>query len=184
MAGQEIYLGKMIESLQGDIATVVSTLNQHSIELGNINNTVAQGVNVLNAKAGNSKVINFTHGEINLNGVDASWNYEEKAGILLRCLANGVITVSCELKAKGTYSGSTKIGLGVDISNVYPGPYIGASNNNYIPVTFNVAVTAGTIIKLFAWTAIGVDFYMKANSFQISYDLLDIVNDGAFVSVN
>ncbi len=182
MAGKKIFLGKMIEALQNDITTVVSTLNQHSAELNKINHTVSQGINTVNVRPGSTNVITFVHGEINLNGSSTSWSYEEKSGILLRSMADGAVTINCNIKASGIYGSQAKIGIGTDPTNIFASTTIGGSFGNYVPVSFNVPVKSGTLLKLYAWTGKEIGFYMQANSFNIRYDLVDIVNEGAFVN--
>jgi hypothetical protein len=171
MAGQEIYLGKMIESLQTDIATVVSTLNQHTTELGNINLAVAQGINSLNVKPG-TRIFNIANTEKSGSGTNpvAVIGFTAfctgKLGIRLKIKSNQSIGTA---QAYYRENGGTWILIGSKNGSSYQ------ELTGIIPVTVTSAfIELG--IKDSAQSYVG---YIDANV-TLEYELVDIVNDGPF----
>ena len=191
MAGQEIYLGKMIESLQTDIATVVSTLNQHTIELGNINTVVAQGISSVNVGKGNQKIVSLNNASI--------MNQAPSANVKLfdmKALCNGIFTFKGQLKVSrlsgvsGYDYRNSYIQVSRDNGTTWTTIFTGsaqATSPFHTTHDFELDIDAnfGDVIKFRltnnSWGNDTTSCYSEvlANSMKLEYNLLDILNDGA-----
>jgi hypothetical protein len=170
MAGQEIYLGKMIEALQTDIGTMVTTLNQHTIALGNINTTVAQTVSNINIKPGTDTSLAFTHPEVKAPST-------AKVTVLkMIATANGTCNFSCNMKCQ---YGAPQLFYSYD--NINWVKFLNGSGvmANYGPLTGILPVISGPLFIGIA-SPDSYDSFIKANSIAITYSQKDIVNEGAF----
>lgn len=176
MAGQEIYLGKMIESLQTDIATVVSTLNQHTIELGNINTVVAQGINSINVKASDNKKFDF------LNALEGTTSNTEVVLISFAALCDGSIKLGAQ------YYSSTSLQYARIHYKINSGAWTQLDQTNQLvgnpkSVSWNINVKKNDVVYIGMSVTNTATGYIKENSVTASYDLIDILNNGAIAII-
>lgn len=190
MAGKTIYTGAMIADLESKIDSMITTLNAHTTALGNITDVVGQGVTTLNVASGS------TH-EVELVSADYTQG-----------VASGSISVTTVLKSfksfgvgsvrfKGSFlddvnnannaTYGTFVLSGSDASSVTLHTMLNI-NGAYVttPVDIVIPVSAGVTYQLKAVRASnsaadGTLFKLLAGA-HIEYNLLDIVNDGAFAA--
>ena len=178
MAGQEIYLGKMIEALQTDIATMVSTLNAHTTALGNINTAVSQGISSIICEYSD------TENPIIISDVDLVGNGSTGAVVkTIKCFTEGGVRFSGRIK-NSVSSPTAHAILAISING---GAYVNiaqsAPNSTaYTSFTHNLVTARGDKIdfKLFNQNGGGYAATVEAG-FKANYKKLDIANDGAIV---
>lgn len=172
MAGQEIYLGKMIESLQTDIGTVVTTLQTHTTALGNINNAVAQSVSEINVKVGTDKTSVLSNALFEGNTT--------RKYITLYSGANGKATLKGKWKSKNGTGVNGFIDVSYDNGATWiqiHGPVVVAAS--LIDIAAVMDVIKG--VMLIGVRSDNASFYAQIQAgMTIEYSLKDIVNEGAF----
>lgn len=189
MAGSEIFIGEMIDSLKQDLASVVSTLQAHTTALGNINTTVAQGVNSINIKASDGPMV----GILNTADVMAPTNASYVRQFGIKSFASGTFKFKARLKLNTVNDiGGSYVYIAYRVNN---GSWIeigSLSGGKELPgLTAEKDVTATITVKQDDIVDIGLYFgtgqsgspsgRLLAGS-TASYELIDILNGGGLVS--
>jgi hypothetical protein len=182
MAGGDIYLSEMLKTLQAsmaglqtDMGTMSTDMANVVAELINVKGVIAQGVNEVIVKPG-------TDVSVVLNDTDES-NTGVTPAVLVEfvCMCSGVFTFSGEAKTNNVnnmyyvnMSYTINGGSGVSLGSVH-------GYNAYVPFNWNINVMKGDVVKIsFVTNNSGVNGTVKSGSI-VSYDLEDIVNNGAIV---
>lgn len=168
MAGKDIYLGKMLESMETKLATIDTMIT----ELQLINIAVSQSVNTLNVKEGNSKSVTLNAADVTATRTSAT-----AADYTAKCFCDGVVTFAGQFKkASGTHTLTVQYrrngGSWVTIGTASVG-------QSFVTITGKVLVSKGDTIDFTMFESGAVLMTQKAGS-TLSYDIVDIVNGGAF----
>lgn len=177
MAGQEIYLGKMIEALQADIATMVSAMASQTNSLVNIVNSTAQGINALKVKPSNTKRYEVV-GSTKRISANVPVNSTFEVIKTYNCLCEGAIKL--EGLAGYSYNAyNSYLAYRINNGTIIKGnPGKGAM----VSSTFNIAIAKGDKIEIgvFSDTSGWPSWCQDIN---IYYDLVDLINEGAMIQI-
>jgi len=187
MAGEKVYTGAMISALEtkidtmtGKLDTMITDLAAHTTKLGEISSGVSQGVSTLNVKSGitgKTVVLKGSIAEIVMSTM--STNYSIGVGFKARC--NGVVKFNCVAYCESTNT----VNIGYDINGgtvVFPLGSAFSLGTSHTAKTFDIPVNAGDNVRIMVvCTSSGGKKILFEAGCNVSYDLLDIVLEGAVV---
>ena len=172
---KKIYLGRMLEAVQNDMNSMSGDMVQMVAELIEVKEATVQGVSELNVVASDNLVFTLSNLEKSYTLTTAATDYYF-AYLVPRC--NGTIRMEIIINVN-TNTGAIYF---YTINGVKSGTNAVIMVNGDNTLTFDIPVNAGDVIGI-GVTAESNNKVMKsvANSLKISYDLLDIINDGAVI---
>jgi hypothetical protein len=177
MAGNEVYIGNLFQSLIDEVQSQVSKMDDQITELGNIKTAISQNVVSLQVKSGTDKTVN-------LNNPDKTCTPAGAFASLLsfKSNASGMVNLQMSLTAS---TGTGAVNFAVSYNggvNWLPLTYT-MTGLNGTPQTFNtdIPVEPGVVLVGIKYSA--GTFASSANTGIIKYSLNDIVNDQTFIKV-
>lgn len=181
MAGQDIYLGKMIENLNTKLDSTITTLQ----ELNNIKSLISTSVQSLKTKPSD-----IAKGTINTADSPVITSTTKTPIYKIRSFCDGVIRI------KGTFFGNVTFAVGatvtgtlcysldkgvtwIDITSLSMMQNIPGTDK---PFSVDVLSNGNGEIWLGIYTSNANFRGMLKSGATVCYDILDIVNEGGFVS--
>ena len=184
MAGEKVYTGAMISALETKIDSMVTTLQEHTTALGNINTAVGQSVTAPNVVG--SDVVKLTQGsEYSVAAATTNSVFKKlkmlgngsmrfKGSVFITTGASVVRTLTLSYSKDG---GTTWVAIGTFTCSAATGKLLGSIAAKDIDVSFNDSVWLGIKVDSATnVTAMGI----QAASDLIGYTLKDVVNGNAF----
>jgi len=185
MAGQEIYLGKMIEALNSSIDIMTAKMIENVSLLTALSQSSSQQLSALSVAPGEEKTSQLTANNI----VSANWTSAPSQ--VWSCAANGNIHLSGSFTANWNPSGyTTTIALQVSVDNgatwqtiATTGTLTGGNTSETKTFTnFLLSVTSASKIKFRYLNSNGNASGSASlnNDCYFKYKLNNIITDGAF----
>lgn len=179
MAKGKIFIGEImgdmvtaLSSMSGDMTDVVS-------ELQNVNTTVGQGVQAGNVVAGDGLSVILNDSEFSYVG-GGSAMYEEIGKA--KCFANGKIRVSGAILHTGN-AAAAKLFYSLDNGTTKTEIGVSDSTTVFRTVGKDIAVSSMQEVILYLYSGFAGTLKCQAGSCKVSYDLVNLANDGFIIKV-
>ena len=164
MAGKKVYMGEIMQSM-------VDTLEAHTTALANINNGVAQSVSMLNVEAGDTIVYPITT-------VDKTTTSTLAAVGSVKAICAGSVRLKGRIKIT---SGTAQMGYNINGGAV---TYFGGTTSaTYVDAIKDLALNLNDVLIIYFTSSAGGTTTLEAGA-SFSYNLKDIVNNGAFAKIS
>jgi|GEM_PF-2644890 len=184
--GKKIYLGTMIEALKTQIDamatkldTQITALGVHTTKLGEISAGISQGLSSINVKSGitdKSYTLNAAIKDVICTTMSTVYSM----GIGVKSFCDGVVKFSCVAYCES--SNTVNIGYAINgAAAVFPLGADFALGTTHTAKTFDIPVKFGDSVQIVVKcvSSGGKKILFEAGS-TVSYDLVDIISEGAF----
>lgn len=175
---KKIYIGNMIQDLQSSIADLQTDIGTMSTdmasvvaELINVKEAIGQSISVLNTKTGttHSIVINDTDIIHNTNTITTKKSLVSKANGFINFAGTFESTLGASSSLYYRINGGADIKIaGPTTSSVSFNEDITIADNDLLELRLQTTASGGGVAKVVAGST-------------ISYDIVDLVNDGAII---